>query len=93
MEAKLEFLLENFNYIPRKGIYESKRKKLGVSNGDDSSLMIDVSDRFTIIWWKENRGAEYTIFDGRRLRTKEEFEQVFDLLGLKIENGKPIFQY
>lgn len=93
MEPVLEFLLDNFNYIPRKVTYESKRRTLGASTGDDSHLIIDNAYNSTIIYWRQNRGKEYTIFDGRKLKTKEDFEKVFDLLGLKIEDGKAIFQH
>lgn len=93
MEIGLDFLKENFNYVPRKGIYESKNKTLGLSTGDDKNLIIDLSDRSTLIWWRENRGTEDIIFEGRKLRTEEEFKQVFDFLGLKIKNGRFVFQH
>lgn len=93
MEIGLDFLKENFNYVPRKGIYESKKKTLGLSTGDDKNLMIDLSDRSTLIWWRENRGTEDIIFEGRKLKTEEEFKQVFDFLGLEIKNGRFVFQY
>ena len=36
-----------------------------------------------MIWWRDNTGFETTIFDGKELKTEEEFNQVFELLGIK----------
>ena len=64
-------------------VFQSKKRRLGVGTGDDSSLFIASNSSGTTIWWKENRGFETTIFDGKELKTEEEFNQVFELLGIK----------
>ena len=76
----LEFLLDRFEY---QGYYKSKKKRRGASTGDDATLYISVDGTGTLVWWRENRGFETTIFDGKELKTEEEFEQLFDWLEIK----------
>lgn len=78
-----KFLEDKFTYDSKDRAFKSKRKRLGAGNGDDLSLFLSVDSGGTLIWWKENRGSEDVIFDGRELKTEEEFNQVFELLGLK----------
>jgi hypothetical protein len=80
----LDFLLDRFEYNEEKDCYYSKKKWIGLSNGDDRTLYLEVDNRGSLIWWRENRGSEYTIFDGKSLKTEEEFENVFDLLNIKL---------
>lgn len=74
------FLRKNFTYDNENEVFQSKKRKLGVGSGDDSSLFIASNGSGTTVWWKENRGFETTIFDGKELKTEEEFNQVFELL-------------
>lgn len=81
------FLSTNFE-LTEDGAYKSKKKRRGVSSGDDKNLYIYFTNKSTTIWWKENRGFEETIFDGRKLNT-EELKNVLDYLDLKdVLNGK-----
>ena len=77
------FLRKNFTYDNENEVFQSKKRRLGAGTGDDSSLFIVSNSSGTTIWWKENRGFETTIFDGKELKTEEEFNQVFELLGIK----------
>lgn len=77
------FLRKNFTYDDEDEVFQSKKRRLGVGTGDDSSLFIASDSSRTLIWWRSNRGEEDTIFDGKELKTEEEFNQVFDLLGIK----------
>ena len=76
-------LENNFFYDLENEVYISKKKRTGVSSGDVSHLYIATNKSGTMIWWRENRGFESTIFDGKELKTEEEFNQVFELLGIK----------
>jgi hypothetical protein len=85
MDNNLDFLLDRFDwYNQEERILKSKKKWIGGSTGDDSTLYIYLDDRTTNIWWKSNRGEESTIFDGKELKTEKEFEQLFDWLEIKI---------
>lgn len=77
------FLRKNFTYDNENEVFQSKKRRLSVGTGDDSSLFIASNSSGTTIWWKENRGFETTIFDGKELKTEEEFNQIFELLGIK----------
>jgi hypothetical protein len=77
---ELSFLRKNFTYDNEEEVFKSKKKRLGAATGDDSSLFIASNKSGTMIWWKDNRGFETTIFDGKKLKTEEEFNQVFELL-------------
>ena len=63
--------------------FSQKKRRLGAGTGDDSSLFVASDSSGTVIWWRSNRGEEDTIFDGKELKTEEEFNQVFELLGIK----------
>lgn len=63
--------------------YKSKKKRIGAGTGDDSTLHIYAGKESTMLWWKENRGYEKTIFEGRGVRSIEELENIFDLLDIK----------
>ncbi len=76
--------LENKFILEEENLYKSKNKWLGAGTGDDSTLYVYFDEVCTNIWWKENRGFEKTIFDGRAMRSIEEFEKLFDFLDLKI---------
>lgn len=65
------------------GLYNSRNKWLGAGTGDDKSLYVDITGRDTLIYWVENRGFEMTIFEGRELKSIEEFELLFDFLDIK----------
>lgn len=77
------FLRKNFTYDNENEVFQSKKRRLCAGTGDDSSLFIASNSSGTTIWWKENRGFETTIFDGKELKTEEEFNQIFELLGIK----------
>ena len=77
------FLRKNFTYDSENEVFQSKKRRIGGGTGDDSSLFIASSSSGTVIWWRSNRGEEDTIFDGKELKTEEEFNQVFELLGIK----------
>lgn len=77
------FLNDRFVWNKTHDVYVSKQKWIGSGTGDDSLLYMDVSGKTTQIWWKQNRGYETTIFDGRKLTTPEEFESLFDFLELR----------
>ena len=78
------YLSKWFEFIPQEEVYKSKKKWRGVGTGDDKNLYIYFDERSTTIWWKDNRGFESTIFEGRKLEKIEEIKTVFDLLDLKI---------
>lgn len=77
------FLRKNFTYDNENEVFQSKKRRLGAGTGDDSSLFIASNSSGTLIWWRSNRGEEDTIFDGKEIKTEEEFNQVFELLGIK----------
>lgn len=77
------FLRKNFTYDSKNEIFQSKKRRLGAGTGCDSSLFISSDSGGTLIWWRSNRGEEDTIFDGKELKTEEEFNQIFELLGIK----------
>ena len=77
------FLRKNFTYDNENQVFQSKKRRLGAGTGDDSSLFIASCGFGTTIWWRDNTGFETTIFDGKELKTEEEFNQVFELLGIK----------
>ena len=64
-------------------VFQSKKRRIGAGTGDDSSLFIASDSSGTLIWWRSNRGEEDIIFDGKELKTEEQFNQVFELLGIK----------
>ena len=78
-----EFLSAHFIYNPKTFCFKSRRKQNGGSVGDDRNLYIDNTGGSCLIYWINNRGQEDTIFDGKELKTEEEFNQVFELLGIK----------
>jgi len=63
-------------------IYTSKKKWLGVSSGDDKKLIIeqDYQRETMIIYWKDNRGFETTIFEGKLLHTNDEISTLLGWL-------------
>lgn len=77
------FLRKNFTYDSTDEVFQSKKRRMGLGSGDDSSLFISSDSRGTLIWWRSNRGEEDTIFDGKELKTEKEFNQVFELLDIK----------
>jgi hypothetical protein len=64
------------------GLYKSRNKWLGAGTGDDKSLYVDITGGDTLIYWVENRGFETTIFEGREIKSVEEFEQLFNFLDI-----------
>lgn len=78
-----EYLKTNFTTV-YEGLYKSRKKWLGVGTGDDRSLYIDITGGDTLIYWVENRGFEITIFEGREIKSTEEFKQLFDFLDIKL---------
>ena len=80
---KYTFLEDRFVLDSEEEVFKSKSKWRGLGAGDDKTLYIYTDEFCTNIWWKENRGYETTIFDGKELKTEEEFNQVFELLGIK----------
>lgn len=82
MDDKYYFLLDRFTWDKDEEEFVSKKKWLGAGTGDDSTLRIFNTDTGTIIYWRENRGYETTIFDGKKL-TEEELELLFELLEIK----------
>lgn len=83
-KGELDRYLKNKFTIVYDGLYKSKTKWLGAGTGDDKSLYIDNTGDNTLIYWVENRGFEETIFDGRLVETIEDFEKLFDFLGIKL---------
>jgi hypothetical protein len=77
------FLNDRFVWNRTNEVYMSKQKWLGAGTGDDRTLCIDVSGTYTNIWWLENRGYETTIYEGRHMKSEEEYEQLFDFLEIK----------
>lgn len=75
------FLLDRF-HLYEEGIYRSNDTWIVGDLGSDSKLYIAVGNG-TNIWWRANRGLETTIFEGRSLKTEEEFNTVFELLDIK----------
>jgi hypothetical protein len=82
MDDSHYYLLNRFNWDKEEGEFISKDKWLGAGTGDDSALHIYISNVGTIIYWRQNRGFEQTIFDGKSL-SEEEMENVFELLEIK----------
>lgn len=78
-----EHLKTNFTTV-YEGLYKSRKKWLGAGTGDDKSLYIDITGGDTLMYWVENRGSEITIFEGREIKSVEEFEQLFDFLDIKL---------
>jgi len=74
------FLEDRFVWDNKHEAFKSKKKSLGCSTGDDRSLFIIVDESGTLIYWRSNRGQEDTIFDGKELKTEEDFNRVFELL-------------
>ena len=78
-----EYLKTNFTTV-YEGLYKSRKKWLGAGTGDDKALYIDITGGDTLIYWVENRGCEITVFEGREIKSVEEFEQLFDFLDIKL---------
>ena len=74
------FLEDRFVWDEKYDALKSKKKQLGCSSGDDRNLCMIVGIGGTLIWWRNSRGQEETIFDGKELKTEKEFNQVFELL-------------
>lgn len=84
MEESIDdYLKTNFTTV-YEGLYKSRKKWLGAGTGDDRSLYIDITGGTTLIYWVENRGFEITIFEGREIKSTEEFKQLFDFLDIKL---------
>lgn len=79
MDESRYYLLDRFYWEKEEEEFFSKKKWMGAGNGDDSILRMYATKTGTIIYWRDNRGLEQTIFDGRSLNEKE-MEQVFELL-------------
>lgn len=79
MEESNYYLLDRFHWNKEEEEFFSKKKWIGAGTGDDSTLRMYATRTGTIIYWRDNRGLEQTIFDGRQLCQKE-MEQVFELL-------------
>lgn len=77
-----KYLKHGFDKV-EEDTWKSKKKRLGIGTGDDSTLYIYCDDSSTSIWWQENRGFETTIFEGRSLKYMAELEMLFDLLNIK----------
>lgn len=82
MKSKYYYLLDRFTWDKEAEEFISKKKWIGAGTGDDSVLRIYTTDTGTIIYWRQNRGFEQTIFDGRQLN-QEEMEQMFEFLEIK----------
>lgn len=82
MEESYYYLLDRFRWDKTEEEFVSKAKWIGAGTGDDSTLRVCLQ-RGTIIYWRQNRGFEQTIFDGKSL-SEEEMEKVFELLEIKI---------
>lgn len=80
---KYSFLEDRFVWDSEEEVFKSKNKWRGLGSGDDKTLYIYSDEFCTNVWWKENRGFETTIFDGKELKTEEEFNQLFEFLGIK----------
>lgn len=76
----IDYLLTCFDYLPENEMHRSKKRRLGLSTGDDAFLFIDLE--VGVIWWRSDSGYERTIFDGAPIKTEKEIKQVFKLLGL-----------
>lgn len=76
------FLRKSFTYDSEEEVFQSKKQKIGAGSGNDSSLFIASSNSGTVIWWKNNIREEGIIFDGKELKTEEEFNKVFQLLDI-----------
>lgn len=83
MNSIYYYLLDRFTWDKEEEEFISKKKWLGAGTGDDSTLRIYNTETGTIIYWRQNRGFEQTIFDGRNL-SEEEMEKIFELLEIKI---------
>jgi hypothetical protein len=79
MDESRYYLLDRFYWDKEEEEFFSKKKWIGATTGDDSILRMYTTKTGTIIYWRDNRGQEQTIFDGRAL-SKKEMEQVFELL-------------
>ena len=82
MEEKYYYLLDRFTWDKEAEEFVSKSKWIGAGTGDDATLRVYVSETGTLIYWRQNRGFEQTIFDGRNL-SEEDMEKVFELLEIK----------
>jgi len=76
------FLRKYFTYDNENEVFQSKKRRISAGTVDDSSLFIASDSQGTVIWWRSNLGEEDTIFDGKELKTEEEFNQVFELLNI-----------
>lgn len=77
-----EYLKQNFEQV-EEDTWKSNKKRIGVSTGDDSTLYVYTDKYSTDIWWRENRGFEKTIFNGKPVRTVNDIEKLFDLLNIE----------
>ena len=73
-----EDFLEDFESLSSWFIYN-----LGASIGDDRSLYIDNNVDGCLIYSMNNRGQKDIVYDGKELKTENEFNQVFKLLEIK----------
>lgn len=82
MDIKIPILEEHFYKDIRDSIYRSRKKWLGVSTGDDKTLIIEQNIlRHTMtIYWKDNRGFETTIFEGIILEEDKELRTLLNWL-------------
>lgn len=84
MQSKYKFLLDRFDYKDIEEVFVSHNTRRGLGTGDDSRLYIYVDNETTLIYWRENRGYETTIFNGLHLE-EPEMELVFKFLGINKE--------
>lgn len=77
-----DILEEHFTKDTVEEKYTSNKKWLGVSSGDDKKLIIekDIERNTMIIYWKDNRGFETTIFEGKLLHTNDEISTLLGWL-------------
>jgi hypothetical protein len=71
---------EGFKYDKKREEYISDKTYLGCSTGDDKKLMIchEEDDHYTHIYYKSNRGEEFTKFEGF-IKNKSKFKEILKM--------------
>jgi len=78
----MKIVQNKFTYNQETEEWISNKTYLGLGTGDDKKLIIYFGDKVTLIYWREKRGYETTIFQGREIE-ESELEKLFNLLGIE----------
>lgn len=73
--------IESLDFTEKNDVFVSNKTYLGIGTGDDKKLIIEIFENDIEIYWLENRGVQYTIFEGK-IKNKSELKVLLKMLNI-----------